>query len=102
MSEIEKMRIEESLTNEQNLFLKELSTQRGECYYQLNKQMIELTLSLSVKETLFSTFYFEEEAVTIWSNYKKQWPVFTKDIWTLKKYQNLALEMDMEAIRERL
>lgn len=42
----------------------------------LNRNILEVLLTISLDETLFSTFYFVKSGFIIWSNYGQRYPVF--------------------------
>lgn len=45
-------------------------------FLKLDSDWMELLLTLSLDETLFSTFYFPTLGIIIWSNYEQKFPVF--------------------------
>lgn len=45
-------------------------------YFKLTEEFIKFLVSISLKEILFSTFYFTKIPCTIWSNYNKKFPIF--------------------------
>ena len=45
-------------------------------YFKLTEEFIKFLVSISLKEILFSTFYFTKIPCNIWSNYPKNFPVF--------------------------
>lgn len=47
-------------------------------YFPLDPILFQIVYRLSISDMLFSTFYFTDYPMTIWSNYNQNWPVFTR------------------------
>lgn len=45
-------------------------------YFPLDDKLLTITVKLSAREILFSTFYFCKTPCTVWGNYNKKFPVF--------------------------
>lgn len=60
-----------------------------------NVEELNLLLKLSLRSILFSTFYFSEEKLTIWSNYDYKFVIFFSEESRLEKYKILVEECDL-------
>lgn len=72
----ERDNVDALLEHDQKVYLQELPLLPGEPYYQLNQELFEITALLSVREGLFSTFYFTKQVCTVWSNYNGRFAIF--------------------------
>lgn len=45
-------------------------------YFPLDDRLLTITVKLSAREILFSTFYFCKIPCTVWGNYNNKFPVF--------------------------
>ncbi|MBP1890559.1 hypothetical protein J2Z53_002164 [Clostridium moniliforme] len=60
-------------------------------YFQIeDKSILNIFIKLSLKGILFSTFYFIDDEITIWSNYDYKFVMFFNKDETLEKYKLLA------------
>lgn len=59
-------------------------------FYECDERWIEFFLQLSYREILFQTFYFSNPQITVWTNYKGKFIVFTKS------------QEDRELLREKI
>ena len=64
------------LETEQKEYIAGMEFYKGEVYFPLTPELFEITFLLSVREGLFSTFYFGKDPCTVWSNYSGQFVVF--------------------------
>lgn len=64
------------LEEEQRQYLSRLDPHKGALYYPLSPELFEITFLLSIREGLFSTFYFTNQPCTVWSNYNQRFVVF--------------------------
>lgn len=48
-------------------------------YFRLDEKLLSITVKLSAREILFSTFYFCKYPCTVWGNYSNKFPVFYID-----------------------
>ena len=71
-----KEKIRESLTEEENRYLKELEAEEDGIIFPLEERLLRLLAKLNETEMLFSTFYFTNPASTWWGNYRKNYVVF--------------------------
>lgn len=71
-----KEKIRESLTEEENRYLKELEAEEDGSIFPLEERLLRLLAKLNETEMLFSTFYFTNPASTWWGNYRKNYVVF--------------------------
>lgn len=63
----------------------------NEPYYRLTeKSLIPFLVRLNTSESFFVTFYFIQKPITIWGNYNKTFPCFTKTKEALTYYKILA------------
>lgn len=66
------------LSEEERSYLLKRTPMSHELYFPLDEKLLSITVKLTVNETLFSTFYFCKNPCTIWGNYNKKFPVFSK------------------------
>lgn len=76
LSEEEKDNVEALLGDGQRQYLSGLDLHKGDLYHPLSPELFEITFLLSIREGLFSTFYFTKQPCTVWSNYHKCFVVF--------------------------
>jgi hypothetical protein len=72
LNEEERGKVHSVLKPEQIQFLKNLELGREDIYFKLTPELFEITFTLSVREMLFSTYYFSKKLCTVWSNYNHQ------------------------------
>lgn len=68
------------LEEEQKALLQEMSFLPEDIYYPLNPELFEITFLLSIREGLFSTYYFTRKPCTVWSNYNSRFVVFYPEL----------------------
>lgn len=90
--------LKQSLPKEELQFLEKIQYEDG-IYFPLTKDLLFFLLNVTLKERLFSTFYFTKFPCTIWGNYNKNFPVFFRDVVSKKKYKELAIECNL-TVRE--
>lgn len=71
--------VEAMLEAEQREYLAGMKFYPGEVYFPLDRELFELTFLLSVREGLFSTYYFGRNPCTVWSNYSGRFVVFYQE-----------------------
>lgn len=59
-------------------------------YFKLTEEFIEFLTNISLKEILFSTFYFTKIPCTIWGNYNRKFPIFFKSEKEIEFYDGLS------------
>ena len=84
------------LDSRQLAVLGKMETDKGHIYYRLDGEIMKFLLEVTVREWLFSTFYFAHKKVTIWGNYKMEFPIFCEDKAILDHYTELAKECGLE------
>lgn len=89
LDEVQKECFHKALSEENRTFLLEGTWTDG-IYYSLNSRLLQFLLEITVKELLFSTFYFTRYACTVWGNYGLRFPVFFREDETKEKYRKLA------------
>lgn len=67
-------------------------------YFQLDKEFLSLIVKLSLKEMLFSTFYFAKSNFTIWGNYNNNFPCFYINEEDYIIYKQIADKCEVELI----
>ena len=81
------------LTEEEKDILKTIKNDFNDkdIYFKIeNKNILNVFIKLSLRGILFSTFYFVDDEITIWSNYDYKFVVFFNKEETLKKYKLLV------------
>lgn len=76
LTKTEKEAVDKFLNQKQQDYIESLALKETDIYFQLDNMLLEITLHLSAKEALFSTFYFTKHKCTIWSNYNLKYPMF--------------------------
>lgn len=76
LSAAEKEKVREYLTEEQKEYLDGQELGAEDIYFKLSEELFEIAFLLSIKEALFSTFYFTGDVCTVWSNYGRRFVVF--------------------------
>lgn len=66
-----------------NLFIEDI-------YFSLTERLMTFLLDITIKEILFSSFYFTKYPCTLWGNYGLKFPIFFKNNTIKKTYQKLA------------
>lgn len=97
LTEKEKKDFEDALTVSEKLYFQEFKD-RHEIYYPLNHELLEFLLGITIREVLFSTFYFCKVPATVWGNYDLKFPMFFKDKEQKELYIQLAEENGLSAI----
>ncbi|MEG1004265.1 MAG: hypothetical protein RSF37_12730 [Clostridium sp.] len=65
-------------------------------YFEIeSKKDLYLLLTLSLKNILFSTFYFKSGEFTIWSNYDYKFVIFFNNESSLKDFEKIAKECEL-------
>lgn len=85
----QKESLKQSLSKEELRFLDRIQYGDG-IYFPLTEDLMLFLLNITIKEILFSTFYFTKYPCTIWGNYNKKFPMFFLDKETKSRYKNLA------------
>lgn len=92
----EKSRFKSGLDNKEQACLSSFELDNTKLYYPITETELEFLLGITVREWLFSTFYFTNKKVTIWGNYKMEFPVFCEDKDTLDYYLVIAKKCGLE------
>lgn len=67
-------------------------------YFKLTEEFAQFLINLSLKEILFSTFYFTKIPCTIWGNYNKKLPMFFEGGDDIKIYSNICEKYGLKII----
>ena len=71
----EKEIVQKALTKDEIDYIYTLNLEDN-IYFPLDEKLLTITVKLSAREILFSTFYFCKTPCTVWGNYNKKFPVF--------------------------
>jgi len=71
----EKEKVQSSLTKDEIDYIYTLDF-KDNIYFPLDDKLLAITVKLSAREILFSTFYFCKTPCTVWGNYNRKFPVF--------------------------
>ncbi|WP_343208860.1 hypothetical protein [Anaerolentibacter hominis] len=74
-----RMRVKKSLAEPACLSRMEPFFDPEKLYYMLTPDIRKLLVTLSYREIVFSTFYFPESRLTLWSSYAGKWVLFSDD-----------------------
>lgn len=96
LSEEQKKEFVSGLNEAEKTVLEELQFKDEDVYYPLNEKLLRFLFDISAREWLFSTFYFGKRKITIWGNYRLQFPVFCEDKETLAYYKEIAKDYGLE------
>ena len=77
------------LTEEQIMYIQKITQNATTVFYQLTKELLEITAVLNAKEMLFSTYYFSKIPCTIWGNYERKYPIFYKNEEVREKIEGI-------------
>ncbi|MDD3139200.1 MAG: hypothetical protein PHX08_09545 [Lachnospiraceae bacterium] len=84
------------LNEAEKMCFQQLEIQKETIYYPLNEGNLEFFFEITVRELLFSTFYFTKQKATIWGNYNLEYPIFAQSKEVLEAYQKMAEECGLE------
>lgn len=85
--------------------IKRFKFEKDNIYFNINNldnKIIDFITEISYKEILFSTFYFKNPNMTLWTNYNKQFILFFEDNVDILKYKNLAKELNLKILFEKI
>lgn len=74
-----KNKVKAELYEKEIMVIESLELSAEDIFLRLNSEILEILLKLTVKEVLFSSFYFAKYPCVVWGNYGKRYPVFFKD-----------------------
>lgn len=77
-------KVKAALNEEEIMAIESLELSAEDIFLRLNPKLLEILLKLTVKEVLFSSFYFVKYPCVVWGNYGKRYPVFFKDDSVMK------------------
>ena len=77
------------LNEEQMFYVQKITKNATTVFYQLTKELLEITAVLNAKEMLFSTYYFSKIPCTIWGNYERKYPIFYKNEEVREKIEGI-------------
>ncbi len=63
---------------------------------ELTDEIMDLLLTISYEELLFSTFYFASIPCTIWSNYRGRFILFAQDTESGSRLSRMAVDMGLQ------
>lgn len=72
------------------------SLDKSTIYFRLTEEFIKFLINISLKEILFSTFYFTKIPCTIWGNYNKKFPIFFEREKDIKFYSSIAKKYELK------
>ena len=93
LTEEEFNRMLEELTEDDKKILNNIKNNCSDknIYFEIeDKNILNVFIKLSLRGILFSTFYFIDDEITIWSNYDYKFVMFFNKEETLDKYKLLA------------
>lgn len=85
--------------------IKRFKFEKDKIYFNINNldnEIIDFITEISYKEILFSTFYFKNPSMTLWTNYNNQFILFFEDNVDILKYKNLAKELNLKILFEKI
>ena len=74
-----------------------------EIYFSVNDiddEILDFIIEISFKEILFTTFYFKEPSMTLWTNYNSQFVLFFEQDKFIQKYKELAQSLNLKILFE--
>lgn len=86
------------LDNEEKIFFEDNvnSLNKNTIYFKLTEKFIEFLVNISLREILFSTFYFTKIPCTIWSNYNEIFIIFFQNEEHIIIYEKLAKKYNLD------
>ncbi len=91
--------------NNYDNILKRFKFEKDKIYFDINNlddEIIDFIIEISYEEILFSTFYFEEPKITLWTNYNKQFILFFENNINISKYKLLAKNLNLKILFEKI
>ncbi len=67
----------------------------------IDDEIFNFITKISYKEILFSTFYFDNPNITLWTNYNKQFILFFKDEQFILECKKIAKDLNLEILFEK-
>jgi nitroreductase len=95
LSQYEKESFINALTEEEKVYFKKACKTDG-IYFQLDHDLLDFLLSITIREVLFSTFYFCRIPAVVWGNYNMKFPMFFKDEVEKEIYFKLAVKCGLK------
>ena len=85
----EQEKLSRVLSQDQIMYIKKITKNATTVFYQLTRELLEITALLNAKEMLFSTYYFSKIPCTVWGNYERKYPIFYKDEEVREKIEGI-------------
>lgn len=99
LSEEQRVHFHSELEEKEQDCLESFIFDKDGLYYALTEVELEFLLGITIREWLFSTFYFTYKKITIWGNYKMEFPIFCEDKKVLDFYIEIAKKCGLECKR---
>ncbi|WP_143452738.1 hypothetical protein [Konateibacter massiliensis] len=78
LNQEERDRVKSGLSASSLSVLEKYEVLQDMVFLSLEDELLHLTAELNAKEILFSTYYFCKHPCTVWGNYNRKYPVFTR------------------------
>ena len=91
--------------NNYDNIIKRFKFNKDELYFNIehiDDEVFEFILKISYEEILFSTFYFKDPAMLLWTNYNKEFILFFKDDRDILKYKKLSEKLNLKILFEKV
>lgn len=92
LAEEQKADFKAGLEPEDRELIRRYEREAGEIYFKLDESLMEFLSKITVREWLFSTFYFNRqgEKAMLWGNYGVRFPIFCENEKILSIYKERA------------
>ena len=90
--------------NNYDNIIKRFKFSKDEIYFNVDdvdEDVLNFITEISYKEILFSTFYFKNPSMVLWTNYNKQFILFFKEDTFILKYKKLAKNLNLKILYEK-
>lgn len=84
--------------------IKEFDFEKDKLYFNtrdVTEEILKFLIKISFEEVLFSTFYFKNPDVTVWTNYNKQLILFFRDNEDFYKYKTIGENLFLKILFEK-
>lgn len=87
------------LSETEKTVLAGFALEKGKVYYPLTSENAGFLFGLTVRNWLFSTFYFTHKKAVLWGNYDKTFPLFCETEEQLEEYAAAAEDKGLNVYR---
>lgn len=67
----------------------------------IDEEILDFITEISFKEILFTTFYFKQPSIVLWTNYNNQFILFFEEDEFIQKYKEEAQKLNLKILFEK-